>query len=171
MPLTSHGAMPDIHRHRFRLPRHAAGFIALLGLLLAAAASGATPPSLDLARYQGRVVVVDFWASWCKPCRQSLPWLNELRSRYGAQGLVIIGVNVDAERSDAERFLRDVPVEFDVLYDPQGALASQFDLKAMPSTYVFDRQGTLVKTHQGFRAQGQHEFETGLQALLTGKSP
>src|SRR5688572_24512082 len=125
----------------------------------------ASPPALDLARYHGNVVVVDFWASWCKPCRQSIPWLNEMRRRYGAQGLVIIGVNVDAERVDAERFLREVPADFDIVYDIQGTLASQFGVQAMPSTFVFDRDGKLIHTLHGFRESRRAQHETELQTL------
>ena len=64
---------------------------------------------LDLERFRGKVVVVDFWASWCAPCRQSFPWLNEMQAKYGSAGLVVIAVNVDRERAEAERFLREVP--------------------------------------------------------------
>jgi len=126
----------------------------------------ATPATLDLARHRGQVVIVDFWASWCKPCRQSIPWLNALRSRYGANGLVIIGVNVDAERRDADRFLRDVPIDFEVVYDPQGDIARQFKLKGMPTTYVFDRSGNIVETHVGFREATKEQAEAEIKNLL-----
>jgi cytochrome c biogenesis protein CcmG/thiol:disulfide interchange protein DsbE len=109
---------------------------------------------------------VDFWASWCKPCRQSIPWLNTLRERYGASGLTVIGVNVDAERRDAERFLRDVPIEFEVVFDPDGALARQFKVQAMPSTYIFDRTGKIVETHLGFRDAKKDEKEAAIRNLL-----
>ena len=142
---------------------------AALIVLLVAAAAAPSPPSLDLSPYRGQVVVVDFWASWCKPCRESIPWLNQLRTRYGNQGLVIIGVNVDAERADAERFLRQVPIEFQVLYDSQGSIARQFDLQAMPSTFVFDRAGKLVRTHLGFREDHRREHEAELAQLLSGE--
>ena len=110
--------------------------------------------------------MVDFWASWCKPCRQSIPWLNELKARYGASGLTIIGVNVDAERRDADRFLRDVPIEFDVMFDPQGNVARQFKVQAMPTSYVIDRNGKLVATHLGFRDAKKAETEAAIKALL-----
>ena len=135
------------------------------------AAALAGRPTLDLADYRGRVVVVDFWASWCKPCRASIPWLNQMRSRYGAQGLVIIGVNVDAERADAERFLREVPIDFDVLYDSQGVLAEQFKVQGMPSSFVFDRDGKLVGTHLGFRENRRTEHEAEIQTLLSRTPP
>jgi thiol-disulfide isomerase/thioredoxin len=138
----------------------------LLGLVLGAAAP-ASGPELDLTPYRGSVVVVDFWASWCKPCRQSIPWLNELRARHGARGLVVIGVNVDAQRLDADRFLHDVPIQFEQRFDPQGVIARQFDVQAMPSTYVFDRQGRLVRTHLGFRDNRRGEREAEIQALLS----
>lgn len=138
--------------------------------LMAFTAAAATPASLDLARYRGQVVVVDFWASWCKPCRQSIPWLNDLRARYGAQGLVIIGVNVDAERADAERFQRDVPIDFEVLYDPQGKLAEQFGVQGMPSSFIFDRDGKLAHTLLGFREKRRDQHETEIQNLLHRKT-
>lgn len=137
--------------------------------MISMATATASPPPLDLAHYRGRVVVVDFWASWCKPCRQSIPWLNEMRARYGEQGLVIIGVNVDAERADADRFLRDIPADFDVLYDAQGVLAQQFGVQAMPSSFVFDREGKLIHTHFGFRESRSAQHETEIQTLLTRK--
>ena len=158
---TSNSAMPSLFR-----PALAGIFMAFL----ACSAAMAAQPELDLAQYHGRVLVVDFWASWCKPCRQSMPWLNELRARYGEQGLVIIGVNVDAERADAERFLRDVPVDFEIIYDAQGTLAQKFGLQAMPSTFVYDRDGKLAHTLYGFREARRAEHESQLQALLARKT-
>src|SRR3954468_16588228 len=96
-------------RHRMAgISRVAAGMAVLLASISCLAAAPELPP--ELARYRGQVVVVDFWASWGKPCRQSIPWLNELRTKYGGQGLVIVGVNVDAHRADAEKFQRDIPI-------------------------------------------------------------
>ena len=140
--------------------------VGAVAALLACSSTMAAQPSLDLAQYRGRVVVVDFWASWCKPCRQSMPWLNEMRARYGSRGLVIIGVNVDAERADADRFLRDVPVDFEIVYDAQGELARQFGLQAMPSSFIFDRNGKLTHTLFGFREGRRAEHEEQLQTLL-----
>jgi thiol-disulfide isomerase/thioredoxin len=137
---------------------------ATAGTVSGASSSGAD--SLDLARHRGHVVIVDFWASWCKPCRQSIPWLNAMRERYAASGLTIIGVNVDAERSDADRFLRDVPIEFEVVFDPKGDLARQFKVQGMPSSYVFDRAGKMVQTHLGFRDAKKDEKEAALRNLL-----
>ena len=138
--------------------------------ILSCTATVASQPALDLSHYRGKVVVVDFWASWCKPCRSSIPWLNQMRSRYGSQGLVIIGVNVDAERDDAERFLREVPIDFEVLYDSQGVLAEHFKVQGMPSSFVFDRDGKLVSTHLGFRENRRTEHEAEIQTLLSRSS-
>src|SRR5688572_1124281 len=154
-------------RRRARAARRAA---MLLGLALLSVVPGAVTaagaPSLDISRHRGQVVIVDFWASWCKPCRQSIPWLNAMRERYGTQGLTIIGVNVDAERRDADRFLRAVPIAFDVVFDPAGALAAQFKVKGMPSSYVFDRNGKLVDTYVGFREATRADHEAALEKLL-----
>jgi thiol-disulfide isomerase/thioredoxin len=146
----------------------AAGLAAFLASFGCLAAAPELPP--DFARYRGQVVVIDFWASWCKPCRQSIPWLNDLRTRYGAQGLVIVGVNVDANRADAEKFLREVPIGFEVLYDPQGKVAEQFGLQGMPSSFVFDREGKLAHTLLGYREARRGEHETEILNLLKRKS-
>jgi len=89
-----------------------------------------------------------------------------MRARYGEAGLEVIGINVDAERGDADRFLREVPIEFEVIFDPHGELAKEFKVRGMPSSYVFDRTGKLVQTHLGFRDAKKDEKEAGLQALL-----
>jgi cytochrome c biogenesis protein CcmG/thiol:disulfide interchange protein DsbE len=148
----------------------AALFIAILSSTIC----GAAPQSadrLDLATHRGQVVIVDFWASWCKPCRQSIPWLNSMRERYGARGLAIIGVNVDAERRDADRFLSAIPIGFDLVFDPHGDLAKQFNVKGMPSSFVFDRSGKLVESHLGFREASKDEHEASLQNLLNQPAP
>jgi cytochrome c biogenesis protein CcmG, thiol:disulfide interchange protein DsbE len=150
-----------------RVSRLVGGWIALLASVGCLAADPELPP--NLAHYRGQVVVVDFWASWCKPCRQSIPWLNDLRTRYGAQGLVIVGVNVDANRTDAERFQREVPIGFDVLYDPQGKLAEQFGLQGMPTSFVFDREGKLAQTLLGYREARRRDHEIEILNLLKRK--
>jgi len=154
-------------------PRMARIAVLLFGVALIGTVPGASSAAepLDLARYRGRVVIVDFWASWCKPCRQSIPWLNSMRERYGASGLTIIGVNVDAERGDAERFLREVPIEFEIVFDPDGTLAKQFKVQAMPTSYIVDRGGKIVDTQLGFRDAKKAEHETALLNLLNQPAP
>jgi cytochrome c biogenesis protein CcmG, thiol:disulfide interchange protein DsbE len=125
---------------------------------------------LDLARYRGRIVLVDFWASWCAPCRQSFPWLNEMQAKYRDSGLVVIGVNVDRERVEAERFLQQTPARFQIVYDPDGSLAARYELPGMPSTYVFGPDGELVGRHIGFRNAAREERETELRRLLSAAS-
>jgi cytochrome c biogenesis protein CcmG, thiol:disulfide interchange protein DsbE len=139
--------------------------LAPAGFALSAAAAD-TADALDLARFRGKVVLVDFWASWCEPCRHSFPWLNTMQSKYADRGLVVIGVNVDRERAAAERFLRDVPAAFQIVYDPAGTLASQYDLPGMPVSYVIGPKGEIVGHHVGFRDALRAEREAELQKLL-----
>ena len=164
-----HGRLSDSWRGFFGQPGRR-----LTWLLLALIAMGRAPiraadgvnPSLDLSAYRGRVVVVDFWASWCTPCRRSIPWLNQMRARYADRGLVVIGVNVDKDGEDAARFLREVPIDFDVVYDPEGALAARYGVEGMPSSYVYSRDGKLVARHIGFQNAKRPEYEALLGELL-----
>ena len=103
-----------------------------------------------IASHKGKVVYLDFWASWCGPCRKSFPWMNTMQQQYQPQGLVIISVNVDNEKALAEEFLAEVPTNFTVFYDPKGKVARKFKLRGMPSSYLIDRTGKMVSAHVGF---------------------
>ena len=120
--------------------------------------------TFDPGQYAGKVVVLDFWASWCVPCRRSFPWLNAMHDRYAEQGLVIVGVNLDMERGDAAKFLEEYPARFAIVYDENKALARQFDVVAMPSSYVIGRDGRIAAKHMGFKVKQQDEYE----ALIVG---
>ena len=120
--------------------------------LLALPTQADQPPPFDPQEYAGKVVVLDFWASWCVPCRRSFPWLNSMHGKYQDAGLVIVGVNLDMERSEAERFLAEFPADFRIVYDVDMALARRFEVMAMPSIprpgghisrFLRDEQGSL----------------------------
>jgi thiol-disulfide isomerase/thioredoxin len=136
------------------------------GAFILTAAAADKPDPLDLATLRGKVVLVDFWASWCEPCRHSFPWLNEMQTKYADRGLVVIGVNVDRERAEAERFLHDVPAQFRIVYDPAGALASHYDLPGMPVSYVIGPNGDIVGRHVGFKNAQRDQREAELQKFL-----
>ena len=137
---------------------------ALAALALPSAPGAEIPPALDPV--DGKVVWVDFWASWCVPCRRSFPWMNEMLERYGDQGLQIIGVNVDKERALADEFLAATPARFDIRFDPAGALAERFGVEAMPSSFLLDAEGNVIAEHYGFRFEDADEYEAGIVAAL-----
>ena len=139
-------------------------------LLLATAPPGATAEEFSLTEYEGKVVVLDFWASWCAPCRRSFPWLNAMHAKYEQQGLVVIGINLDANREDAAKFLEKFPARFRVHFDTNAALATAYDVQAMPSSYVIGRNGELKATHQGFKVRRQAEYEAILIEALEEQS-
>ena len=118
------------------------------------------------AELNGKVVIVDFWASWCGPCRKSFPFLNQLQQKHRADGLVVLAVNEDEERSDAEAFLKQYPANFAVLFDQQGQLASQYQIPGMPTTVVIDRHGKIRYSHSGFFESKAAAFEQEIQQLL-----
>ena len=123
-------------------------------------------PSIALEQLRGRVVYVDFWASWCIPCRASMPALDALSRRYGPQGFVVVGINKDASREEAERFLRRVPVGFTLVSDAEDAAARAFTVKAMPSGYLLDRGGVVRQIHRGFTPETAAAIEREVAALL-----
>ena len=120
----------------------------------------------SLAQYEDKVVLLDFWASWCGPCRQSFPWMNSLKERFGEEGLVIIGVNLDAEHSDAEGFLKEVPAEFQILFDASGASAEQMQVQGMPMSYLIDRKGRVREKLVGFSPSRAAHHEDKIKSLL-----
>lgn len=122
-----------------------------------------------IASHKGKVIYLDFWASWCGPCRKSFPWMNDMHQQYQQQGLVIISVNVDNEKSLAEEFLNETPANFTVFYDPKGKVARKFKLKGMPSSYLIDRSGKMVGTHVGFSKSKTSHYEQEIKDLLNQK--
>jgi thiol-disulfide isomerase/thioredoxin len=122
--------------------------------------------SASLRDLRGRVVYLDFWASWCTPCRRSFPWMNEMKAKYGNRGLEIVSVNLDKERKLAEMFLREVPAHFTVIYDPAGDLATRYELVGMPTSFLIDRQGRMRHRHIGFVIKKQNVYEDEIERLL-----
>lgn len=133
-------------------------------LSLATLAEGGAP--VTMAGLRGSVVYVDFWASWCVPCRLSMPALDEIYRRNRARGFAVVGVNKDAAPADAQRFLARVPVSFSLVRDPSDAAAKGFDVKAMPSGYLVDRKGVVRQVHRGFTAETRAALEKEIDSLL-----
>lgn len=115
---------------------------------------------------KGKVVYIDFWASWCIPCRKSFPWLNNLKAKYQQQGLTILSINLDHSRVLADEFLAQIPADFPVIYDPKGLIARKYKLKGMPSSFIVNRQGEIVSAHVGFNQQKKLSYEKEINALL-----
>ena len=130
------------------------------------ALSTASGETVALAALRGRVVYVDFWASWCAPCRRSFPWMNAMQARYAGEGLAVVGVNVDKRRADAQRFLRDTPASWAADYDAEGATPSAYDVRGMPSSYLIDRQGNIAAVEEGFHDERRVALEARIRALL-----
>jgi len=122
--------------------------------------------SLELKSLRGNVIYVDFWASWCVPCRQSMPALDGLYRKYREQGLRVVGVNKDVAGADVERFLTRVKVTFPLVADKDDAVAKAFDVQAMPSGYLVDRKGVVRYVHRGFTAETTGELTHEIEMLL-----
>lgn len=121
---------------------------------------------VNLSDYKGQVVYLDFWASWCKPCQRSFPWMNDMQAKYGEQGFTVVAINLDSERRLADEFLRKLPAHFPVAFDPQGNSAQTYKLKGMPTSYLIDKTGQLRIAHQGFHIEKQASYEQEIQGLL-----
>lgn len=153
----------------------------LLGLMLATPAAaieiGQSAPELSLPAlvageaislraHRGKVVYLDFWASWCEPCRESMPVLDELQKRYGKEGFVIVGVNLDMETEWATRFLEKRPVSYLLATDPEGQSPQLYGVEKMPSAFFIDRKGKIREIHQGFRKEMVPRIRHVIEALL-----
>jgi thiol-disulfide isomerase/thioredoxin len=125
--------------------------------------------TLSLEKLRGQVVYVDFWASWCGPCRRSFPWMNEMQRRYGGRGLAIVAINVDKNPADAARFLERNPAQFAVAYDQVGVTPLAYAVRDMPSSYLIDSRGKVVAVEHGFHDERQGPLEQRIQALLAAR--
>jgi cytochrome c biogenesis protein CcmG, thiol:disulfide interchange protein DsbE len=131
-------------------------------------ASGPAGP-VTLAALKGKIVYLDFWASWCGPCRQSFPWMAEMQARYRAQGLHVLAVNLDAKREDADKFLAQTPAAFALAFDSRGDSARAYALKGMPSSVLIGADGKVLATHAGFRDDERKALEDIITAALARK--
>lgn len=147
----------------------AALIVALWACLAIAPPVNAEEP-LDLSALRGQVVYLDFWASWCAPCRQSFPWMNHLQSELRQDGLVVIAVNVDRERADAERFLSAHPADFRIVFDPRGELPEKFGVRGMPTSFLIDRSGQVRLRHDGFFVRDSDALARQVRMLVIGQN-
>ncbi|WGO97363.1 TlpA disulfide reductase family protein [Saccharophagus degradans] len=126
---------------------------------------GEAAPSIPgLEQYKGKPVLIDFWASWCEPCQESFPWMNEIKAQY--PDLEIIAINLDEEKATAEAFLKNNTADFKVMFDPEGVLAEKYQVDGMPSSYLVDRNGNIVKHHVGFFADKKGDYENDIKKVL-----
>jgi thiol-disulfide isomerase/thioredoxin len=152
----------------------------LLAALLVPAVAHAAPPSLapaiDLptddgrikpADLAGKVVYVDFFASWCGPCKVSFPWLKAMQEQYADKGLVILAVNVDKDRADALHFTARFSPTFLVGYDPKGKVAEAFHVEGMPSSFLVSPNGTILYSHVGFDMKDAPKIQAQIEKALT----
>jgi cytochrome c biogenesis protein CcmG, thiol:disulfide interchange protein DsbE len=147
--------------------------------LAGAADVGAPAPALSLPtasgetvaidQLKGKVVYVDFWASWCAPCRKSFPWMAEMQKKYGPSGFTVVAVNVDKKRPDADRFLQSTPAAFTVVFDPAGTTPTAWNVKAMPTSFVIDAKGNIAMVEAGFKDENVPELENRIKTLVGSK--
>ncbi len=114
-----------------------------------------------------RATYIDFWASWCAPCRLSFPWMNEMHDRFAGRGLRIVAIGLDRREADAQRFLQQAQPRFAIALDPAADSARRFDVRAMPSSYLVSAERELVFSHRGFRAEDRGPLEHRLQLALS----
>lgn len=120
-----------------------------------------------IADLRGKVVLVDFWASWCAPCKQELPVLEKLYAKYKGQGLEIVGVNIDNDAANMKSFLRRTPLSFRVVPDTKRKVAAVYEPPKMPSSYLIDKKGIVRHVHAGFRGADAAKIEAEIKALLS----
>ena len=152
----------------------------LIALLLAvpAAASNSMGPAPDFAlparggkqvsldAFKGQVVMINFWATWCGPCRQEMPLLEGIYRKYKPMGFTMIGVNVEPDSAEAAKWLKATPVTFPILFDTKSEVSKLYAVQSMPSTVIIDRKGNLRWLHRGYKAGDENEYLNQIRALV-----
>ncbi|MCU7844622.1 MAG: TlpA family protein disulfide reductase [Candidatus Thiodiazotropha sp. (ex Monitilora ramsayi)] len=149
-------------------------------MLIAGQASASSEPSpapdftlksrsgenIKLSELRGQVVMINFWASWCGPCRQEMPILDQLYQRYEPMGFTLLGVNVEEDSAAANKVLREIPVTFPVLYDSKNQVSETYQVRAMPSTFLIDRDGKVRYLHKGYKPGYEEEYQKQVRELI-----
>jgi thiol-disulfide isomerase/thioredoxin len=126
----------------------------------------AASTDLSLSDLKGQVVLINFWASWCGPCRQEMPVLEQLYKKYKGAGFTLLGVNVEPKSADAEGFLKATPVSFPILFDPDSKVSRLYEVSGMPSTVILDRTGKVRYIHHGYKPGEESEYLDQIRALV-----
>jgi peroxiredoxin len=155
-----------------------AGLVAALVLALPAVAADSSGPApqftlgakgggtINLAQYKGQVVMINFWASWCGPCRQEMPYLEDIYKKYNKLGFTLVGVNVEPDSKAADEWLKATPVTFPVGYDKDSKVSQLYAVSGMPSTVIIDRKGNLRYVHHGYKPGDEGEYMNSVRALI-----
>ncbi|MGR8930709.1 MAG: TlpA family protein disulfide reductase [Gammaproteobacteria bacterium] len=128
--------------------------------------AGDNNAKFDFSAYRGKVVLIDFWATWCPPCKKSMPFLDQLRNDRLADGLEVLAINVDEISDEAKAFLNNNPTNYPMFFDPDGNCPKAFDVKAMPSSYLLDKSGIVRHIHFGFRDEDKSAIIEQISQLL-----
>lgn len=126
----------------------------------------ASGKNFRLSEYRGQVVLINFWASWCGPCRQEMPHLDSIQKKYQDLGFTVFGVNVEKDRAMADKILRDIPVSFPILFDTENEVSQVYDVDAMPATVLVDRNGEIRFMHRGYKPGYELEYERQIKTLI-----
>jgi len=134
-------------------------------------APGFTLQSVDgktvtLGQFKGDVVMINFWASWCGPCRQEMPLLDDIYKQYKDMGFVLLGINVEPDASNANGWLKKTPVSYPILYDPKSAVSQLYQVQAMPTTVIIDRQGIVRYVHNGYLPGDENQYMNSIRSLI-----
>ena len=155
-----------------------AGIVAALVIALPAVATAPSGPApsfslsskagsqVNLAQFKGQVVMINFWASWCGPCRQEMPLLEDIYRKYNKLGFTLLGVNVEPDSKAADDWLKQTPVSFPILYDKDSKVSQMYDVSGMPSTVIIDRKGNLRMLHHGYKPGDENEYLNSIRTLI-----
>lgn len=146
--------------------RFAVMFMLFFTVQVSAQQKGEWLEQFDIAQYKNKVVYLDFWASWCAPCRKTFPWLNEMQAKYQDKGLVIIAINLDRKIEGAYRFVNATPADFPLYWDAKSELAKKYKITGLPSSLLFSGDGELKDHHTGFKKSEQQSYEANIVKLL-----
>ncbi len=159
-----------------------AGLVFTLSIMAASPAFAADPgtkaPDFDLVSNEGKLklsdlkgqyVYLDFWASWCGPCRASFPWMNSLQEKYAGKGFKVVGVNVDKKLDDAKLFLKEFPAKFLIAYDETGATPKAYGVKGMPTSLLIGPDGNVLFVHQSFKDSDKADIENKIRLAMEKK--